>query len=59
MIRTLDAKCFQLRFDWTGFALFFGAYRSKALKIFWGRYPRIVLDFTDNNPIIIGRKWRI
>lgn len=58
MIRTLDAKSFQLRFDWTGFALFFGKYRSKAIKIYWWRYPRIVLDFTNRNPIIIGRRFR-
>lgn len=56
MIRTLDAKRFQLRFDWTGFAIFFGETRGKAFKMFWWRRPRIVLDFTRDNPVIIG--WR-
>lgn len=58
MIRTLDCKRLQVRFDWTGFALFFGECRGRAFKVFWWRYPRIVLDFWDGNPIIIGARIR-
>lgn len=58
MIRTLECKTFQIRWDWTGFAFFFGKHRARAFKMYWWRYPRIVLDFTDRNPIIIGRRFR-
>lgn len=58
MIRTIDRRTFQVRFDWTGFALFFGTSRARAFKLFWWRHPRIVLDFWDSNPVVIGRRFR-
>lgn len=58
MIRTLECKTFQLRWSWEGFAVFFGKYRSRAFKMYWWGHPRIVLDFTDGNPVIIGRRYR-
>ena len=55
MIRTLDCKRFQLRFDWRGFGLFFGIYGHRAVKVYWWP-PRLVFDLTDRNPVIVG--WR-
>lgn len=56
MIRTIDAKRFQIRYGRAGISVFFGQHKMKAVKFMWWRRPRIVLDLTDDNPIIIG--WR-
>ena len=63
MLRTLQCKTFQIRWDWTCFALFFGMLQTKAIKLYWWDHPRIVLDLTDSSPIIIGKtyagwRWR-
>lgn len=43
MIRTIDGKRLQLRFDWTGVAIFFGTDRRWTAQVFWWKRPRIVV----------------
>lgn len=43
MIRTVEFKRWQFRFDWTGVAIFFGHSLLWTVQLFWWRWPRIVI----------------
>lgn len=57
MIRTIERKRWQLRWDWTGVAVFFGDGLLWTAQLHWWRRPRIVVRHDHDIKISFPRYW--
>jgi len=55
VIRTIETKRLQLRFDWTGFALYWGERREKEFHLYWWGHPRIIFHDGWNGGFVFPR----
>lgn len=58
MIKTIEGKRWQFRFDWTGAAVFFGQDRLWTVQLHWWRRPRFVVRHDHDIKVSFPRWYR-